>query len=115
MMNESIRIVGCAVALALACSINAAELSASDASPPNPQSNSGDRPTPAQSELMQGVTERRYQAAIEKADSEHQAEMKKCEGLVWEEQKLCKDQVSTETAQSQAKAAKDRNKREPAQ
>ena len=73
----------------------------------------GDQPTPAQTELIQGVQERRHEAAIEKADNEHQAEMKKCEGLVWEEEKLCKDQVSKETAQTQAKAEKDREKTTP--
>ncbi len=73
----------------------------------------GDRPTPAQTELMQGANERRHEAAAEKADNQHQAEMKKCEGLVWEEAKLCKDQVSTETAQTQAKVEKDREKKAP--
>ncbi len=76
---------------------------------------SGDRPTQAQADLMQGVADRRYQVAIEKADSEHQAAMKKCEGLVWAEERACKDQVSTETAQSQAKAQKDREERVPPQ
>ena len=74
----------------------------------------GDRPTSAQTELMQGANERRHEAAAEKVDNQHQAEMKKCEGLVWEEAKLCKEQVSTETAQTQAKVEKDREKNEPA-
>ena len=73
----------------------------------------GDRPTPAQTELMQGVNDRRHEAATEKADNQHQAEMKKCEGLVWEEAKLCKDQVSTETAQTQAKSRKIAKRRRP--
>jgi hypothetical protein len=73
----------------------------------------GDRPTPAQSALLEGVNQRRQEAAIEKADSAHQAEMKKCEGLTWEEAKLCKDQVSKETAQTQEKAQRDREERTP--
>ncbi len=84
----------------------------SSSSSPDPSA-TGDRPTPAQTELMQGVNDRRHEAAAEKADNQHQAEMKKCEGLVWEEAKLCKDQVSTETAQTQAKSEKDREKKAP--
>jgi hypothetical protein len=68
----------------------------------------GDRPTPAQTALMQGANERRHEAAAEKVDNQHQAEMKKCEGLVWEEAKLCKEQVRT-----QAKVENDRVKKEP--
>jgi hypothetical protein len=85
----------------------------SSSSSPDPSAATGDRPTPAQTELMQGVNDRRHEAATEKADNQHQAEMKKCEGLVWEEAKLCKDQVSTETAQTQAKSEKDREKKAP--
>jgi hypothetical protein len=80
---------------------------------PDAAEDTGDRPTAAQTELMQGANERRHEAAAEKADNQHQAEMKKCESLVWEEAKLCKDQVSTETAQTQAKVEKDREKKAP--
>ena len=73
----------------------------------------GDRPTSAQSTLIEGVNQRRQEAAVEKADGAHQAEMKKCEGLVWEEAKSCKDQTSKETAQTQAKAQRDQEERTP--
>ena len=102
--------IACAAVVALAGSAMAAE------STDTPEASTlGDQPSSAQTELMQGVNERRHEAAIEKADSEHQAEMKKCEGLIWEEEKLCKDQVSKETAQTQAKAQKDLEKTTPAE
>jgi hypothetical protein len=99
----------------MASLVLAGSATAADATTTPELNATGDRPTQAQSELIQGVNERRHEAAIEKADSEHQAEMKKCEGLVWEEEKLCKDQVSKETAQTQAKAEKDREKTTPAE
>ena len=113
MINGTRRVIACGLVLALTYAANAADPANSDGTVSSHQVDSGETTTPAQAELMQGVIERQHQATIEKADSEHRAEMKKCEGLVWEEEKLCKDQVSTETAQTQAKAAKDREKRNP--
>jgi hypothetical protein len=113
-MNASGRVIALWVAVALTSSARGADELTAAPQQIN-EAGTSDRPTPAQAELMQGVADRRYQAAIEKADSEHQAAIKKCDGLVWEEEKACKDQVSTETAQAQAKAQKDLEKRVPPQ
>jgi hypothetical protein len=106
-MMAASRIVGM---IACLFALNGFTARADVTDPPDATDATGDRPTPAQTELMQGVNERRHEAAAEKADNQHQAEMKKCDGLVWEEAKLCKDQVSTETAQTQAKVEKDQAK-----
>ena len=110
--TSSVRPVA-ALMLCATFALNGSVFAADPSSSSPDTSATGDRPTPAQTELMQGVNDRRHEAATEKADSQHQAEMKKCEGLVWEEAKLCKDQVSTETAQTQAKSEKDREKKAP--
>ena len=110
-MNSTARAIACWLVLAFPFYVSGSN--ATDTAEPADEVGSGDRPTPAQDALIQGAAETKYAAAIEKADNEHQATMKKCEGLVWEEEKLCKDQVSTETAQAQANAAKKLSKQVP--